>query len=316
MSFNNINHRKLFLIITFSLLSFLAINSQVRSAPSPTPISGWAWSSNIGWISFSSSNDHDANTAGTQQSAFSYGVNKNSSGDLTGYAWSSNIGWIQFGGLAGWPTGGGTTGSNAKIVGNSLVGWAKALSADGNGWDGWISLDGTNYDITLTTAAGAFCPSVDCTGYDFAWGSDVVGWVGFDGVIDSNAPAPSVSLSASDTNITSGQPSTLTWVAINSTSCDATFTSSNSVSGSQSVSPTTETTYSISCIGINGSTVTDSVTIYIDVVPSGWVVVWGACVDGTKTGTATCPEGVTCTPSTPPDPITLPCVKKPIFIEH
>ena len=46
---------------------------------------------------------------------------------LSGYAWSDAVGWIQFGGLASVPTG---PNNDAQIVGNNLVGWAKAVSGD------------------------------------------------------------------------------------------------------------------------------------------------------------------------------------------
>ena len=134
-------------------------------------LSGWAWSSNIGWISFNSTNDHDPNTIGVQQSAVNYGVNKNSNGTLVGYAWSSNIGWIQFGGLSGFPVGGGTQSQNVDVAGNNPKGWTKALSADNNGWDGWISMSGSGYGVKFTD--GTHLTS-------YAWGGDVVGWVLFD----------------------------------------------------------------------------------------------------------------------------------------
>ena len=105
----------------------------------------------------------------TSNQGVNYGVNKNSDGTLTGYAWSSNIGWIKFGGLSGFPTGDGTQAQNANINGNNLKGWAKALSADDNGWDGWISLSGSGYGISFSSATGYF------SGY--AWGGDVVGWI-------------------------------------------------------------------------------------------------------------------------------------------
>lgn len=56
-------------------------------------MSGWAWSENIGWISFNSTDDQDPSTPGIQPATSNYGVNKNADGTLAGYAWSSNIGW-------------------------------------------------------------------------------------------------------------------------------------------------------------------------------------------------------------------------------
>jgi len=158
------------------LLSFLFLVAALFVAPSfafagsEHNLSGFAWSSNIGWISFNSINDHDSGTAGIQSSSINYGVNLDlGTGDLTGYAWSSNIGWIQFGGLSGFPTGAGTQAVNAKLSGSSMVGWARALSANDSGWDGWISLGGTGYGVTQSGTA--------LIGY--AWGSSVVGWTDF-----------------------------------------------------------------------------------------------------------------------------------------
>jgi len=171
-----------FLKIVFALVFFLLpFWSSVVFAGTEHNMSGWAWSSNIGWISF-----NNTNTGGSVD----YGVYKNSDGTLTGrnaddtynavgYAWSSNIGWIQFGGLSGFPSGAGTTASNAQVVGTELRGWAKALSADDNGWDGWIALSGTSYGVTLTDTGSS---QYDCT-IDCVWGSNVVGWVDFSGVI-------------------------------------------------------------------------------------------------------------------------------------
>lgn len=53
---------------------------------------GFAWSENIGWISFNNLSDG---------SATSYGVNISplgvtGTGDLSGHAWSENIGWVSF----------------------------------------------------------------------------------------------------------------------------------------------------------------------------------------------------------------------------
>ncbi len=128
-------------------------------------IAGYAWSDTIGWLSFNCSNH---GTCGTVD----YSVTEDVSGNLTGYAWSENIGWVQFGGLTSIPSPPGTYGQNAQVVNGELRGWAKALSADDNGWDGWISLS-SNTGITY----GVTKSGTSYTGY--AWGSDVVGWLSF-----------------------------------------------------------------------------------------------------------------------------------------
>lgn len=154
-----------FLLAIFACYTYVSFSPKVVIAQTPTGayLSGYAWSENIGWISFATST-YNPN-----------GVTLDSSGNLSGYAWSENIGWIQFGdGLSGFPGGLNTINSSARFNGTNLVGWAKALSANGNGWDGWISFSGS------TTSSGSYGVSqsgASLSGY--AWGSDVVGWVQF-----------------------------------------------------------------------------------------------------------------------------------------
>jgi hypothetical protein len=152
-------------IATIAFALIFSILPSFASAGTGDNMSGYAWSSNIGWISFNCTNDNSCATA-------DYGVNENADGTLTGYAWSSNIGWIQFGGLGGFPVGTGTYSQNAQVVGSSVRGWIRAISQNGSGWDGWISLSGTSPTYGVSFSGTSF------TGY--AWGSDVVGWVLFD----------------------------------------------------------------------------------------------------------------------------------------
>ncbi len=144
---------------------------EAQQASDAQELHGYAWSDNIGWISF---NCADSAVCATSD----YKVVLNTDKTLTGYAWSDNIGWIRFGGLSGFPSGAGTQAINAKITGNTLKGWARAcagssgadctgLSADTT-WDGWISLSGSTYGVALD-AQNHF------SGY--AWGGDIVGWV-------------------------------------------------------------------------------------------------------------------------------------------
>jgi hypothetical protein len=84
----------------------------VTSSPGATiRLTNYAWSENIGWISFKD---------GLKP------VLVGTDGSLNGYAWSENIGWIQFGGLSGFPST--TYGANAKIEGNKVTGWARVVS--------------------------------------------------------------------------------------------------------------------------------------------------------------------------------------------
>ncbi len=145
-------------------------------------IFGYAWSSNIGWISF---NDANIGSGG----GF-YGVNADASGNLSGYAWSSNIGWISFNHSAGCPGAAGNPVCQPKIdpASREISGFARACAGTvpgdcggasrSDGWDGWISLRGAspNYGITTSTALPFYWSG-------WAWGSEVVGWISFSGTL-------------------------------------------------------------------------------------------------------------------------------------
>jgi len=189
-----LKHIGAFFLLSFAIFS-LPHSSYAQSATgTPEMLTGWAWSSNIGWVSFNCDN------FGTCLNDEAYNVTIDpSTGALSGYAWSSNIGWIQFGGLSGFPSGNGTTAQNAALKGSTLTGWARALSAGSDGgWDGWISLSGStvstpvNYHNSQIPVGGAAAPTAGTQGSygvtvagnnlnSFAWGSDVVGWLSFSG---------------------------------------------------------------------------------------------------------------------------------------
>ncbi len=146
-------------------------------------LSGYAWSSNVGWISFNSVN--------AAAPAPLYGVRVDLAGKITGYAWSSNIGWISFNAddLAGCPKA--PCAATLDRVRGEVKGWARALSY-GDGWDGWVSLkgfaaDGSPYGVSVSSASGSpgsgspGAGSPGCLWGGWAWGEDVVGWVSFAG---------------------------------------------------------------------------------------------------------------------------------------
>ncbi|MEK7607755.1 MAG: hypothetical protein AAB484_02450 [Patescibacteria group bacterium] len=219
------------------------------ASPGVSNMSGWAWSSNIGWISFNCTNTDTCKNKG----GIDYGVNKNADNTLTGYAWSPNIGWIQFGGFStkDFPTGDGTQGVNVDINGNNPKGWIRAISQNGNGWDGWdgwISLSGANYKVRIDDG-------VHFTGH--AWGDSVIGWMLFDvqstgicsdcGVkIGAATPIASVDLDVRDStgstligrnNVAYNTTPTFVWTLNNlpaGTTCSVSKTSSGGTNFSQS----------------------------------------------------------------------------------
>ncbi len=153
-------------IISVLVLALIGAYS-VNATDATKRLVGYAWSSNVGWISF---NDG--------------GVTVDASNNLVGYAWSSNIGWIKFGGLSGFPDS--SIGTNAKLTDSGLTGWARAISVmfpltyktidNRGGWDGWISLSsgGKSPVYGITSDGKKFG--------GFAWGSDVVGWLDWSSV--------------------------------------------------------------------------------------------------------------------------------------
>lgn len=119
---------KMFYIIVLLFCLFMHTGTvQAQTIPA-TELSGFAWSSNIGWISLNCKNDSNCATS-------DYRVTINADRTITGWGWSSNLGWIKFGGLSGFPTGGGTTAENANLTGTypnlTWNGWARACAGDG-----------------------------------------------------------------------------------------------------------------------------------------------------------------------------------------
>ena len=247
----------LLFIVALIYGAFFADSIKQASAGSAQNVSGYAWSDNIGWISF---NCTDTSSCGTVD----YGVNIATDGDMSGYAWSDNIGWISFeeSDLTGCPSGS----CEAKLSGGSLEGWARVLS-NGDGWDGWISLKGSSYGITKNgnNLEGYAWDASDISGESIG-----IGWIHFNpsfgGVVVSSVNAPTVTISADPTTVFSGENSTLTWSSTNATSCEASvgWSGSKATSGSEVVGPhTVDTVYWLTCENAISS-VQDSATVFIN----------------------------------------------------
>jgi hypothetical protein len=263
--------------------AFFADNVKEASAGSAHNVSGYAWSDNIGWISF---NCTDEDTCATSD----YGVNIASDGDMSGYAWSDNVGWITFykeGSMPGSDLSGCPSGTcEAKLSGNNLQGWARALSY-GDDWDGWISLSGTAED---GSPYGVVLNGDNLEGY--AWDASKndpsdddeqaigSGWIQFNptygGVIIGPGNAPTVSLSVDTTlPIQSGENAELSWTSTNTTNCVGTLGAGNwadnnpkALSGSEVVGPhTIDTVYWLTCTN-STSQASDSATVFVTPLPS------------------------------------------------
>ncbi len=179
--FQKFKNLPVFIVVVFIVavlgLFLLSIYFDYYSVKAGTAdnISGYAWSDNIGWLSFNNTSDG---------SAVNYGVNIDiASGYLSGYAWSDNIGWISFnrsdtGNPPAAPFNGGS-GPIAKYNAGTreLTGWMRVL-ANGGGWDGWVRFCDTS--IANCSAANGIAriePNGDWRGW--GWSDMVVGWISF-----------------------------------------------------------------------------------------------------------------------------------------
>lgn len=81
-------------------------------------------------------------------------------------------------------------------------------------------------------------------------------------------PEPTLTFTADPTSIDEGESSTLSWQTTNASSCTASngWSGNKNTSGTQSVTPSETTTYTLSCSGAGG-TVTKSVTVNVDDAP-------------------------------------------------
>lgn len=161
----------------FSFSWFSSVTESVEAQTmTTTPLFGYAWSSNIGWISLNCNQGAVSTCVGSGAPIeANYQVQINPDFSISGYAWSSNIGWIQFGGLSGCPSG--SCDAALDSTTGDISGWARALS-HGDGWDGWIALN----CATAGDCSSAY--NVQAVGgalSGYAWGDDVVGWIDFSG---------------------------------------------------------------------------------------------------------------------------------------
>lgn len=278
-------------------------------------LSGFAWSENIGWISF---NSLDCDTDGdgftdvgpcggddTTTIAHDYGVNVDTStkvaggfGVFSGFAWSENIGWLSFnqsditGICPDDATGAGATVARVDWPTGKVSGWARAISGSTtSGWDGCIKLSKDLLDGGPDYGVAIDINTVNFSGH--AWGSDVVGWIDFaptvDGEIIPNSVRIGLPISSDAVTVTAtvnGAPSasvvsgglfTLRMNSANATSCmvvrssvsdpladdaDASGASGLSVNYTGAWAGPTTVTWTYTCTG-PGGTATDAATLQI-----------------------------------------------------
>ncbi len=298
-------HTTKIILASFALVLFVVALASLGGLPAGSAqaaagddVNGYAWSDNIGWISFDDGNVNVDEVTG----AFS------------GYAWSDNIGWINFAPEASGAPESPKTGVFVDLAAEGdpkpVTGWARACSVFSvpgscvgllksetarGGWDGWIKMSGSWTDgVTLDTTTNTF------SGY--AWGDIIFGWIDMKGVTYGGAPAVaeatlSVTLTPETQSVESETNANITWQVSNATDgCTDTPTgwwkksdgtaitlnASGDGSGTVSVGPITEpSAYSLECSDSSGS-VSDSANVNVNPFIKSFV----AC-NGANCGTST-----------------------------
>jgi hypothetical protein len=197
-------------------------------------LNGYAWSENIGWLSF-------------QGPAHQVTIN-DETGAYGGYAWSSHIGWVKF------------TGDRARVCSATEGGDCSAVVSDNvSGWDGIIKFSGVGYKTEIIGM-----PETGCSLTGYAWGSDVVGWIKMKGVnygvnlercIVPPEPPKTYDLSCTFNAgprvlVAPQKTARLTWACSDADKCTITpsvGTVTPTSAGGVTVAPKSTTTYTLHC---------------------------------------------------------------------
>ncbi|MEK7646510.1 MAG: hypothetical protein AAB381_02345 [Patescibacteria group bacterium] len=262
-------------------------------------VKGWAWSSNVGWISFNST---DAGAGGGPYKVSISTTTANPTlGKFGGYAWSPNVGWISFNSadVSGCPEVGTLDGCNpaVSLTSGAVTGYARVLSMKNESGDGWVQLSGTNHPSASGDSSGVtFNTSTkDFTGY--AWEPTALGWILVDAKLDSvasvqsglqvtcsssAAPSNTVAAGASVTftaNVTGGtSPYSYTWgsCGTNSNTCAVTY-------GASGTGPSLTVTDSTSPTALSKSPSPSCPVITVNTTSSGTNLFIGSNISTTKT---------------------------------
>lgn len=291
-------------------------------------VSGYLWSSTIGWISL---NCHQGSASGGSAcggseggAPYSVNVTRDTGtgiGYFDGYAWSPNIGWVSFR-----PADVVSCGPRASLntTTNQVSGWARVLSGTIGattttlgGWNGCINLRGTTSGTTPSTYGVSFNPTATTNSLagttaapSFAWGSVNLGWISWANAhLNLTAPVVELKVNGADTAAlgSTGGSVALTWTTQNLSSADCTATDAwtgakSSSGGSQSATVAANTTasvitktYIITCTGLSGATVSDTVTVTVAGSSSAGSTAPFLSFLVNGTGAVTVPSGTTVT---------------------
>ncbi len=290
------------LILACFILCLFSFSSKA-SASAGNNVFGYAWSENIGWISFNNCVSPDPSTC----SGSDYGVSVQN--DVwSGYAWSENIGWISFN-PADWDIG------NPSYDNSTSQAYGRAISAINNdnagGWDGWISISGSASSIswaptigtastyngggssTLRTGPMAGYKVKEVSGY--IWGSDVVGWVDmapfyggsgypsyggvyiYEGSLLLTATPSTVKSSSAVTKLSWSSPDGTAFSSCTSTGGGTDWNNLSEATPSASKSnikvPSNPTTFKIKCTKTSGGDLYAETTVNIDIIKTNALII-------------------------------------------
>jgi hypothetical protein len=216
-------------------------------------LTGYAWSSNVGWISFDPTGPYPTGSGVINDDA------QATNGTFTGN--------LDFG---GWARVCAAAANPATCSGSTNV--------TAGGWDGWIALSGTaagGYGITMTPTSAANGPT------NYAWGgSTVVGWIDFSAsgnnpvTYNTSPTTPLVTFDCPDTSSNSGDPIVCSYSVDDPTATcelsndqDSTTQTPLPSNSSLTVNPTVDTIYELICTNSSGDSSIPE-TEPIDVTPT------------------------------------------------
>jgi hypothetical protein len=141
------------------------------------------------------------------------------------------------------------------------------------GYSAFINQNKAVFGVEYTGNISTFCPQANAANYDWLkkdldlTATRTACREGNGSVSPPPPAAPTVTFSANPLTINSGGSSNLSWSSTNTTGCTASnaWSGTKAVSGNQSISPTSPSTYTLTCSGAGGSA-NKSVTISINPV--------------------------------------------------
>jgi hypothetical protein len=120
---------------------------------------------------------------------------------------------------------------------------------------------------------------------------------GSSGGSSGGVASPTVAFSATPTSISSGKISVITWSSTNATACTAAggWTGTKATKGTLAVSPTSTTTYTLSCTGAGGISSNASVTVTVQATTAA---INGVCGSSNGTTISSAPSANLCSTGT------------------